>query len=179
MDNQRETEWNIANECLRKIKTDDPDDALVIGYITDAIRKFSILQKEQSRKVDGYIAMPMNEALEKKLIIDGRKYEVLGKDGYKYFAIADTKRETFDDISFGHTHSVFFSTAIKEASEVKYGDYVQMNDRFETVVIWSKEVEEKCNRPRYEGSVAWTPRKITKEFYDDEMQHSWNKPSTK
>lgn len=43
--------------------------------------------------------------------------------------------------------------------KVKYGDYVRMNDRFETVHIWSKELEEK-NAGRFE------PLKITKEEYE-------------
>lgn len=46
-------------------------------------------------------------------------------------------------------------------AEVKYGDYVQMDDRLETVHIWSKEVE-KINAGR------WKPLKITKEKYEQE-----------
>jgi len=57
---------------------------------------------------------------------------------------------------------------------VVYGDYVQLNDRFESVHIWSKEVETKCNRRRYDGSVPFIPLKITKEVYDREMKHPWN-----
>lgn len=45
--------------------------------------------------------------------------------------------------------------------EIKYGDYVQMNDRLETVHIWSKELEE-LNAGR------WIPMKITKEKYEYE-----------
>jgi len=43
-----------------------------------------------------------------------------------------------------------------------------MTDRFETVHIWSKELEER-------NAGRWKPYKITKEEYDKEMQHSWNK----
>ncbi len=50
-------------------------------------------------------------------------------------------------------------------SKIEYGDYVQMNDRFESVHIWSKDVELK-NRGR------WTPLKITKEIYDREKGDS-------
>lgn len=42
---------------------------------------------------------------------------------------------------------------------IKYGDYVQMDDRFESVHIWSKELEEK-------NAGKWNPLKITKEEYD-------------
>lgn len=56
----------------------------------------------------------------------------------------------------------------KAEEVVAYGDYVQMNDRFETVHIWSKEVELK-NKGR------WKPLKITKEVYEKEMKESWNK----
>jgi len=51
---------------------------------------------------------------------------------------------------------------------VKFGDYVQMNDRFESVHIWSKELEDKNNN-------RWIPLKISKEKYEQEMKHSWNK----
>lgn len=51
---------------------------------------------------------------------------------------------------------------------VAYGDYVQMNDRFETVHIWTKELEFKNNS-------RWKLLKITKEFYEKEMKESWNK----
>lgn len=48
-----------------------------------------------------------------------------------------------------------------------YGHYVQMNDRFETVHIWNKEVA-----TRNQG--RWIPLLITKEKYDSEMKESWN-----
>lgn len=48
-----------------------------------------------------------------------------------------------------------------------YGSYVQMNDRFETVHIWSKELAIK-NKGR------WTPMLISKKKFDQEKQHSWN-----
>jgi len=51
---------------------------------------------------------------------------------------------------------------------VNYGDYIQLDDRFESVHIWSKEIEEKING-------RWTPYKISKEQYDKEMQEYWNK----
>ena len=47
--------------------------------------------------------------------------------------------------------------------EIKYGDYVRMDDRFETVHIWSKELEE-TNAGR------WKPFKITEEKYNQEMK---------
>lgn len=46
-----------------------------------------------------------------------------------------------------------------EYEPVKYGDYVQMDDRFETVHIWSKEMEEK-------NAGRWVPTKITKQQYE-------------
>ena len=48
-----------------------------------------------------------------------------------------------------------------------YGSYVQMDDRFETVHIWSKELALK-NKGR------WTPMLISKKKFDQEKQHSWN-----
>ena len=48
-----------------------------------------------------------------------------------------------------------------------YGSYVQMNDRFESVHIWNKELAIK-NRGR------WKPKLISKKIYDQEKQHSWN-----
>lgn len=47
-----------------------------------------------------------------------------------------------------------------------------MNDRFETVHIWSEELALK-NKGR------WTPIAISKETYLKEMQHSWNNGITK
>ena len=35
---------------------------------------------------------------------------------------------------------------LKVAEKIKYGDYVQMDDRFETVHIWSEELEKKYRR---------------------------------
>ena len=48
-----------------------------------------------------------------------------------------------------------------------YGKYVQMDDRFETVHIWSEELARKN-----EGK--WTSKEISKDKYDCEKQHSWN-----
>lgn len=48
-----------------------------------------------------------------------------------------------------------------------YGSYVQMDDRFESVHIWSEELALK-NRGR------WTPILISKVKYEDENLHSWN-----
>jgi len=48
-----------------------------------------------------------------------------------------------------------------------YGSYVQMDDRFETVHIWSKELAIK-NKGRC------TPMLISKKKFDQEKQHSWN-----
>ena len=56
----------------------------------------------------------------------------------------------------------------KTEEAVAYGDYVMMTDRFETVHIWSKELEGR-------NAGRWKPSQITKEEYDKEMQHSWNK----
>lgn len=48
-----------------------------------------------------------------------------------------------------------------------YGKYVQINDRFETVHIWSKELALK-NKGR------WIPKKIGNDKYEAEKLHSWN-----
>lgn len=48
-----------------------------------------------------------------------------------------------------------------------YGKYVQMDDRFESVHIWSEELALK-------NGGRWTPIEITKEQYDNECGHSWN-----
>jgi len=48
-----------------------------------------------------------------------------------------------------------------------YGSYVQMNDRFESVHIWSEELALK-NKGR------WTPKLISKDKYEAEKLHSWN-----
>lgn len=48
-----------------------------------------------------------------------------------------------------------------------YGHFVQMNDRFESVHVWSEALALK-NKGR------WEPIAITKEVYIKEMQHSWN-----
>lgn len=48
-----------------------------------------------------------------------------------------------------------------------YGSYVQMDDRFETVHIWTKELAVK-NKGR------WIPKLISKKKFDQEKQHSWN-----
>lgn len=51
----------------------------------------------------------------------------------------------------------------KKLFEDLYGDYVQMNDRFESVHIWSKELAIK-NKGR------WTPILVSKLKYDREKQ---------
>ncbi len=48
-----------------------------------------------------------------------------------------------------------------------YGSYVQMDDRFETVHIWSEKLAMK-NKGR------WKPLLISKKLYDQEKKHSWN-----
>jgi hypothetical protein len=45
---------------------------------------------------------------------------------------------------------------------LKYGDFVKMNDRFESIHIWSEDLE-KLNNGR------WIPRKITEEKYYEEI----------
>lgn len=48
-----------------------------------------------------------------------------------------------------------------------YGSYVQMDDRFESVHIWSEELALR-NKGR------WTPKLISKSKYEAEKVHSWN-----
>jgi hypothetical protein len=48
-----------------------------------------------------------------------------------------------------------------------YGSYVQMDDRFESVHIWSEELALR-NKGR------WTPILINKAKYEVEKLHSWN-----
>ena len=48
-----------------------------------------------------------------------------------------------------------------------YGNYVQMNDRFETVHIWNEELALR-NKGR------WTPILISNAKYEAEKLHSWN-----
>jgi hypothetical protein len=48
-----------------------------------------------------------------------------------------------------------------------YGNYVQMDDRFESVHIWSEELDLR-NKGR------WTPQLISKAKYEAEKLHSWN-----
>jgi hypothetical protein len=48
-----------------------------------------------------------------------------------------------------------------------YGSYVQMDDRFESVHIWSEELALR-NKGR------WTPLLISKAKYEAEKLHSWN-----
>lgn len=50
------------------------------------------------------------------------------------------------------------------STKVKYGDYVQINDRFESVHIWSEELEKKCGK-------KWTPEKITKDYYEHQKNY--------
>lgn len=52
-------------------------------------------------------------------------------------------------------------------SSALYGKYVQIDDRFETVHIWSKELEEK-------NAGRWIPKEITEEEYLREKKHDWN-----
>jgi len=49
-----------------------------------------------------------------------------------------------------------------------YGSHVQMNDRFESVHIWSEELALR-NKGR------WVPLLISKVTYEAEKLHSWNK----
>lgn len=51
-----------------------------------------------------------------------------------------------------------------------YSQFVQMDDRFESVHIWSEVLALK-NKGR------WTPIAISKEKYLEEMRHSWNNGS--
>jgi len=48
-----------------------------------------------------------------------------------------------------------------------YGSYVQIDDRFESVHIWSEELALR-NKGR------WTPILISKAKYEAEKLHSWN-----
>jgi hypothetical protein len=48
-----------------------------------------------------------------------------------------------------------------------YGQYIQLNDRFESVHIWSEELALK-------NAGRWTPIKISQAKYKAEMLHSWN-----
>lgn len=48
-----------------------------------------------------------------------------------------------------------------------YGSYVQMDDRFESVHIWSENLALR-NKGR------WTPKLISKAKYEAEKLHSWN-----
>lgn len=48
-----------------------------------------------------------------------------------------------------------------------YGSFVQMNDRFESVHIWSEQLALR-NKGR------WTPILISKAKYEAEKLHSWN-----
>ena len=52
--------------------------------------------------------------------------------------------------------------------EELYGSYVQVNDRFDSVHIWSEEVA-LINKGRY------TPTLISKVKYLEEKEKSWNK----
>ncbi len=51
-----------------------------------------------------------------------------------------------------------------------YGKYVQLDDRFETVHVWSKELEEK-------NAGRWIPKEITEEVYLEELKEEWNNVS--
>jgi hypothetical protein len=53
-----------------------------------------------------------------------------------------------------------------------YGKYVQMDDRFETVHIWSETLAVKN-----EGN--YTPKEISKEVYEKEMLNAWNSTDEK
>nr|ADE29219.1 hypothetical protein [uncultured virus] len=48
-----------------------------------------------------------------------------------------------------------------------YGSPVQMNDRFETVHIWSYELA-------LQNQGRWVPKLIPKKVYDEEKQKPWN-----
>jgi hypothetical protein len=48
-----------------------------------------------------------------------------------------------------------------------YGKYVQMDDRFESVHIWSEKLAIKNNG-------RWIPLEISKEEYDKERRQCWN-----
>lgn len=47
-----------------------------------------------------------------------------------------------------------------EKDAIKYGAYIQLDDRFETVHIWSKEIQDKI-------AGKWSAYEITKKEYDD------------
>ena len=51
--------------------------------------------------------------------------------------------------------------------EELYDKYVQVNDRFETVHVWNRELA-------FHNNGKYVPREITKETYYEEMKHSWN-----
>ena len=48
-----------------------------------------------------------------------------------------------------------------------YGSYVQMDDRFESVHIWSE-------KKALENKGRWTPILISNAKYEAEKLHSWN-----
>jgi len=54
-----------------------------------------------------------------------------------------------------------------EPADGLYGKYIQLDDRFESVHIWSQELENHVNG-------RWTPIEITKEKYEKEMEQAWN-----
>lgn len=49
-----------------------------------------------------------------------------------------------------------------------YGCFVQMDDRFETVHVWSVEVARLNNG-------KWKPKKITEQQFNIERAYAWNK----
>jgi hypothetical protein len=70
-------------------------------------------------------------------------------------------------------HNLIFNTAntVNDANNLfveLYDKYVQIDDRFETVHIWSEKLAIKNNG-------KYTPKEISKEMYNSEKLHSWNK----
>lgn len=63
----------------------------------------------------------------------------------------------------GYTDTIDFNLY-----EDLYGNYIQLDDRFETVHLWSKEIALK-NKGR------WIPILISKSKYDEQKIHSWNR----
>jgi hypothetical protein len=72
----------------------------------------------------------------------------------KNFNGAETPQLNIDAVSF-------------QLFQELYGSYVQMDDRFESVHIWSEELA-LINKGR------WTPLLISKAKYEAEKLHSWN-----
>ena len=70
-----------------------------------------------------------------------------------------------DEISSGYfsasLHNILIDVkTIEDEDIVKYGDFIQLDDRFESCHIWTELVEKEING-------KWIPKKITKEEYEN------------